>query len=198
METRIVLASGSPRRRELLGLLQVPFEVVPSAYEEHTPSTHADPAALARHLAEAKARDVAERYPDALVIGADTIVVLGTTVLGKPRDEADAERMLGMLSWQAHQVITGIAILDTRSNPTIVETAAEATQVTFRELAVEEIRAYVATGEPSDKAGAYAIQGYGSILISGIQGDYPNVVGLPLTRLAQLLRARGVSVLGLP
>jgi septum formation protein len=195
-EPRLILASASPRRRELLALLGHRYEVVPSAYDEVLPDYHPDPAALARHLAAEKALDVAPAHPGALVIGADTIVALGDRVYGKPVDGADAARMLRELSGRTHQVFTGVAVVDTRVPGAEPHGFSSGTDVVFRELEDAEIRAYVATGEPLDKAGGYAIQGYGAVLIQGIRGDYPNVVGLPLTPLALLLRGLGVSVLG--
>lgn len=193
---RLVLASASPRRRELLGLLGLPFEVSPSRYEEENPAAHPDPAAFAVHLALGKARDVAQRERGALVLGADTVVALGTRLYGKPRDAADASRMLRELSGKTHRVITGVALLCPARG--VAESFAITTEVTFRPLDAAEIHAYVASGEPADKAGAYAIQGLGGLLIEGIRGDYPNVVGLPLTPLALRLRELGFSVLGLP
>jgi nucleoside triphosphate pyrophosphatase len=194
----LILASASPRRKELLGLLGLSFEVVPSAYEEVMPELHPDPAALAVHLATEKARDVSAKQPDAVVLGADTIVALRTRLYGKPRDEADAARMLRELSGQTHQVITGVALIQAAPGHPEVRSFSSCTDVTFRALDEAEIEAYVATGEPADKAGAYAIQGYGGLLIEGIRGDYPNVVGLPVTPLALALRGLGFRVLGLP
>lgn len=192
MSEAIILASASPRRKELLGYLGVPFEVVPSAYEEWMPPTHSDVPALAQHLAAEKARDVARRYPDRLVLGADTIVVLGERVYGKPVDVPDAERMLAELSGRTHQVVTAVVLVERGALTTVAVT----TDVTFRSLPAEEIRAYVATGEPLDKAGSYGIQGYGAILIEAIRGDYTNVVGLPVPTVARLLRETGRPVLG--
>jgi septum formation protein len=191
----LVLASASPRRQELIRLLGLPFEVRPSAYEEEMPDEHSDPAQLAVHLATEKAQDVARGCETGrLVLGADTVVALGTRVYGKPSDAAEARRMLRELSGQTHQVITGVALV--RSPEERVRTFAARTDVTFRPLEAAEIAAYAETGEPLDKAGAYAIQGYGGLLIEGIRGDYPNVVGLPLTPLALALRELGVRVLG--
>jgi septum formation protein len=192
MASPLILASASPRRRELIGFLGVPFEVVPSAYDEQLPAHHHDVGALAEHLAAEKARDVAQRFPDRLVLGADTIVALGNRVYGKPADEADAVRMLTELSGETHQVITAVARIWAGE----VKTVPVTTHVTFRKLLQAEIQAYAATGEPLDKAGAYAIQGYGSLLISGIHGDYTNVVGFPIPTVAQLLRDAGLTILG--
>lgn len=189
----LILASASPRRRELIELLGVPFEVTPSAYEEPSPDSHPDPAAFARSLALSKAEDVARRHPGRLVLGADTIVVLKHRLLAKPKDAEDAARMLRELSGRTHQVITGVGLV---VHEELERSLHAATDVTFRDLDEAEIRAYVATGEPMDKAGAYGIQGHGGLLIEGIRGDYPNVVGLPLTPLALALRELGIPVLG--
>jgi septum formation protein len=194
---QLVLASASPRRKELLALLGLDFEVVPSAYEEVLPEVHPDPAALAVHLAGEKARDVARGRPDAAVIGADTVVALEGRIYGKPEDRADAARMVRELSGRTHQVITGVAVASGPGEASL-RSFAVTTDVTFRALEDAEIAAYVATDEPLDKAGGYAIQGYGALLISGIRGDYPNVVGLPLAPLALCLRELGFHVLGLP
>ena len=189
---RIILASASPRRRELLGLLRIPFVVIPSAYEEVMPERHPDPAALAIHLAIEKARDVARSHPSEWVLGADTIVALEDRLFGKPRDAADARRMLSELSDKTHQVVTGVCLIEPGGAE---HTLFASTDVHFRELIEPEIAAYVETGEPLDKAGAYAIQGFGGLLIWGITGDYPNVVGLPITPLAMLLRRCGFPIL---
>jgi len=192
---RLILASASPRRQELLGLLGLPFEVIPSEVDEAALVRELGeqplPAEMARRLAEVKAADVAARHPDALVLGADTIVVLGDAILGKPVSPDDARRMLALLSGRTHQVITGIAL---RGGVSVSD--AVSTDVTFRELTSREIDAYVATGEPMYKAGAYALQGRAAVLIEGIHGDYTNVVGLPVPRLAILLRRYGIPILG--
>ena len=190
----IILASASPRRRELMGLLRIPFEVIPSEYEEQMPATHADVPELAQHLASEKARDVARKYPERLVIGSDTIVALDGRVYGKPRDPEDAVRMLMELSGRTHQVVTAVAL----GRGEEIRSMSVTTEVTFRPLDETEIRSYVATGEPLDKAGAYGIQYYGVLLIAGIRGDYTNVVGFPLPTVVELLRAEGISILGLP
>jgi septum formation protein len=194
---RLILASQSPRRRELLQVLGWPFDVIPSGVDESTVPAGLAPAALARWLAEQKADDVAHRHPGAFVIGADTIVVLGDEVMGKPVDPEDAARMLRALSGATHRVITGIAVRREGPEPLQLSDAVE-TEVTFRPLTDHEIEAYVRTGEPMDKAGAYAIQGCGALLAAGIRGDYPNIVGLPVARLAELLRSVGFRILGEP
>ena len=179
----VVLASGSPRRRELLGQMGIEdFEVLPAQGEETAPEGLA-PDALVARLALQKAREVAALRPEATVIGADTVVALDGQVLGKPSDEEEAREMLSALSGRRHQVSTGMAVLSGGQAFTHVE----CTQVEFRPLTAEEIAAYVATGESMDKAGAYGIQGRACVFIRGIQGDYYNVVGLPVCALHELL-----------
>ena len=179
----VVLASGSPRRRELLGQMGIEdFEVLPAQGEETAPEGLA-PDALVARLALQKAREVAALRPEATVIGADTVVALDGRVLGKPSDEGEAREMLSALSGRRHQVYTGMAVLSGGQAFTHVE----CTQVEFRPLTAEEIAAYVATGESMDKAGAYGIQGRACVFIRGIQGDYYNVVGLPVCALHELL-----------
>jgi septum formation protein len=186
----IILASASPRRRELLGQLGLSFTVDPAHVDERVAEPLA-PAALVEHLAAIKAAAVAERYPDHLVIGADTIVVIDGEVLGKPVDRAHAMAMLRRLQGREHQVFTGIALR--QGERSIV--AHEETVVRFRPLSDGEIERYVDSGDPMDKAGAYGIQGRAGAMIEGIRGDYFNVVGLPLCRLVQLLSSFGVTVL---
>lgn len=179
----VVLASGSPRRRELLGQMGIEdFEVLPAQGEETAPEGLA-PDALVARLALQKAREVAALRPETTVIGADTVVALDGRVLGKPSDEEEAREMLSALSGRRHQVYTGMAVLSGGQAFTHVE----CTQVEFRPLTAEEIAAYVATGESMDKAGAYGIQGRACVFIRGIQGDYYNVVGLPVCALHELL-----------
>jgi septum formation protein len=193
----LVLASQSPRRQELLQILSVPFEIIPSGVDETTAPADLPPEGLVRWLAERKAEDVARHCPEAVVIGADTIVVVGPEVMGKPADREDARRMLRTLSGHTHQVITGIAVRRDGSNPLRLSDSI-ATEVTFRPLTDNEIEGYLLTGEPMDKAGAYAIQGFAALFVTGIRGDYPNIVGLPVARLAEMLRSAGFSILGEP
>ena len=189
---KIVLASTSPRRRELLGLLGLPFEVIGSGYDE----AQVDPAALAppgyvTQLASGKAAEVAGRLDaETLVIGADTTVVLDGAYLNKPQDAPDARRMLRLLSGRTHEVYTGLCLL---RGPE-VRTDSAVTEVTFDTLTATIIEAYVATGEPLDKAGAYGIQGKALSFIPSINGDYFNVVGLPLFLLSKMLAEFGVSL----
>jgi septum formation protein len=184
-DDELILASASPRRAELLRQIGVPFRRVVSEVDEdlHDP---ADPREHVRVLSRRKAEDVAGRLSSGIVLGADTIVVLDEHILGKPADEREAVEMLRMLSGRTHQVHTGLTLIDATSRAAV--THVEVTEVTFRELTGEEIDAYVATGEPLDKAGAYGIQGRGALLVSGIKGCYFNVVGLPLAGLLKALR----------
>lgn len=185
---RIVLASGSPRRRELLTGLGLSFEVDPPVLEEDPWSSDEAPDSYAGRVSAAKATEVAERCPDALVLAADTIVVLEADVLGKPADAAEARAMLARLSGREHAVHTGVTVIAPGGPRT---TGTELTQVRFRTLQTEEIDAYVATGEPLDKAGAYGIQGFGATLVEGVRGCYFNVMGLPVVRLLALLNEVG-------
>lgn len=186
----IVLASASPRRQELLRQVGVSFRVIPSGVDEQV-ATPMTPAELVEHLALIKAEDVAAREPGALIIGADTIVVVDDAVLGKPRDRAEAIAMLQQLSGRSHTVMTGVALIE--GDRRLV--AHEETAVRFRPLTLAQIERYVDSGEPMDKAGGYGIQGRASALIEGIEGDYFNVVGLPLCRTVQMLAQFGVDVL---
>ncbi len=186
----IVLASQSPRRQELLRQVGVSFRVIPSNVDEQV--THPmRPGEMVEHLARSKAREVAGRVPGALVIGADTIVVVDGEVLGKPGDREEAAAMLRRLSGREHQVMTGVAVI--HGERELV--AHEVTTVRFSPLTEDQIRRYVESGEPMDKAGAYGIQGRAAALIHSIEGDYFNVVGLPLNRTVQMLAQFGVHVL---
>lgn len=187
----LLLASRSPRRAELLTVAGVPFEVRPAAEHVEDPAEAArlargDPAAYARYLAGAKADAVASAAPARLVLGADTIVVLDGEILEKPRHEEEARAMLRRLAARRHTVITAVALR--RAADGRAWDAAERTGVEFLPLSDEAIAAYVATGEPMDKAGAYGIQGYGAMMVRGVDGCYFNVMGLPLARLGAGLR----------
>ena len=189
---RLVLASTSPRRRELLGLLGLPYEIIPSSYDEEAvdPNT-LTPSDYVIQLARGKASEVAARLDaDALVIGADTTVVLDGRYLNKPVNPADAARMLRALSGRTHEVYTGLCLVH---GDTVVTDFAR-TEVTFDTLTDDIIAAYVATGEPLDKAGAYGIQGKALSFIPAIHGDYFNVVGLPLFLLSQMLSKFGMDI----
>jgi len=180
---KIILASASPRRRELLALLGLPFEIhAPHVEERVDPAWNA--AEAARDLARQKAAAVSENHPAACVIAADTIVEINGNLLGKPFDEADAARMLRLLSGREHRVVTGVCLRRGEA----MRVFSQETLVRFYLLSEEEIAAYVRSGEPMDKAGAYGIQGRGALLVEGITGDYLNVVGLPVAMLARELR----------
>jgi septum formation protein len=178
----LVLASASPRRRELLRLAGIPCTVRPGDVDE-SPLAGESPGDHVRRLAEAKARAV--RRPGETVLGADTVVVIDGLILGKPRDAADASRMLRLLSGRAHDVITGVCLLRDETCQNLSET----TKVRFSKLTGSEIDLYVAAGEPLDKAGAYGIQGAASKFIERIEGCYFNVVGLPMSRVYKVLAA---------
>ena len=184
---KLILASGSPRRKELLEKLQIPFEVIVSDCDE-TLTDEIPAEQAAEVLAVRKAAAVAKTPPEAVVIGADTTVILGDEILGKPKDEADCKRMLCMLSGAAHKVITGTAVFWEGHSFSF----SEETLVQFYPLSEDDINAYAASGEPYDKAGAYGIQGLGSLLVRGIPGDYFNVVGLPIARLRHELKRLGI------
>ena len=179
----LILASASPRRRELLQQIGLEFTVITADIDE-TPLAGEDHSIYTLRLAEAKARAVLALHPDAVVLGADTTVAVDGDLLGKPRDANDAARMLRLLRDRGHKVTTGVAVLTRDRTLTAVET----TWVFFSDMTDDDIAAYVATGEPMDKAGAYAIQGRAAQWIPRIAGDYSNVVGLPLARLAGLLK----------
>jgi septum formation protein len=184
---RVILASSSPRRRELLSLVGIAHEVRPADIDEaylrgERPAEHAE------RLAREKARVVAVAVPEAVAIGADTIVVIDGDVLGKPRDPAHAAEMLRRLSGRSHRVITAVAAAWRGASASAVEEVG----VTFRALTEPEIAAYIATGEPMDKAGAYGIQGFGATIVERVDGDYFAVMGLALNRLVRLLEGLGL------
>jgi len=192
---QLILASASPRRRELLAQLALPFTVLPANIDESI--RHSEmPWAYTRRVAYAKARHVARQYPTAVVLGADSIVVLGQHILGKPRDTDDARQMLSCLSGRVHTVMTAVAVLHDARHVVCLDVVQ--TVVRFRPLSPAAIEHYIATGEPMDKAGAYAIQGAAAAFVESWQGCYTNVVGLPLRRTAAFLQAVGLSVPILP
>jgi septum formation protein len=194
----LVLASASPRRQELLRNAGIPFVVQPTDIPE-VPQPGEAPRAFAERMAREKALAVFRQRPDDFILGADTIVVVDVDILGKPRDSADAARMLRLLSGRTHQVITGVCLVtQLRTENWKLATAfedirSETTLVTMDALSDEDIRSYVSSGEPMDKAGAYAIQGRASRWISRIEGDYFNVVGLPVALAYKMLREYGVA-----
>ena len=187
-EKRVVLASSSPRRHELLQLIGIPHQVRPGDVDE-SHNAGETPPEYAERLAQSKAQAVSKTESDAIVIGADTIVVADSEIMGKPRDRDDAARMLSVLQGRSHTVITAVAVsFDGRT-----ESDVEHVEVTFRPLDSDEIAAYIDTGEPMDKAGAYGIQGYGATIVRRIDGDYFAVMGLSLVLLVELLEKIGVS-----
>ena len=191
----IILASASPRRAALLAQVGLTFRLVPSTLDENgawSGGPGEDHAGRARNLARAKAQEVAARVGRGLVIGADTIVVCEGIAYGKPRDAGEAKDILLHLAGRTHQVTTGVVVVEAETGR--AEVASAVTAVRMRSFGPIEVAAYVATGEPLDKAGAYAIQGRGALLVEGIDGDYSTVVGLPLPTLVRLLQRFGLDV----
>lgn len=196
MNAEIILASASPRRVELLRNLGLSFRVRPSDVEENF-ADHLSPEQVVIELAERKARAVQQSLEpgqskaNSYIIAADTIVVLGDEILGKPADKSDAAAMLSRLSGRCHQVFTGVCVLHGEQS----DAQAERSNVVFRSLSPAEIACYVATEEPMDKAGAYAVQGIGAFMIERIEGCITNIIGLPVVRTMKMLRAAGLSVM---
>ncbi|WP_078413922.1 Maf family protein [Priestia abyssalis] len=186
MKQQLVLASGSPRRKQLLEQLHLSFTVHVSSVEEIFDANQS-PYDIVMSLALQKANDVAAHYPDAYVLGSDTVVVYDGNILGKPSDENEAVNMLQMLSGSTHEVVTGVAIVHKGKAISFYEKA----DVTFWELTKEEIMDYVKSGEPMDKAGSYGIQGLGASLVQKMEGDYYSVVGLPLSKTIRELKKAG-------
>jgi septum formation protein len=186
LKQKLILASKSPRRAEILQGVGWPFEQMAANIDE-TRHESEDAVAYVQRLAETKAETVANQIAEGLVLGADTVVVVEGAILGQPRDDADARRMLGLLNGKWHEVLTGVAL--TRGGETKQSIVThESTRVRFCEMSAEEIDWYVSTGEPRDKAGAYAIQGQGGLFIEEIAGDYFNIVGLPIRLVYELAR----------
>lgn len=182
----LILASASPRRRELLEQAGVAFSVIPSNADEQVLTAEA-PEDYALRVAKAKAQDVANKHPAHWVLGADTIVVVDDLILGKPKDTADGQRMLRLLSGRRHQVMTAFVL--TAANGQEYKRQIVTTTVIFKSLTDEQIQEYLATGEPFDKAGAYAVQGIGAALVEKVEGSYTNVVGLPIDEVLEALRS---------
>lgn len=185
---RVILASASPRRHDLLDLIGIEHEVIPASIDESLRGRE-PPAKHAERLAREKASVVAGRDPKSVAIGADTIVLIDKKILGKPVNSVDAGSMLRLLSGRMHTVVTAVAVARGKT----IASAVEQVSVTFRALSDDEIDAYISTGEPMDKAGAYGIQGYGATIVERIEGDYFAVMGLPLVTLVALLREVGVE-----
>ncbi len=186
---RLILASQSPRRKYLLEQAGLTFSIIPSDFDESS-VTMSDPDSYVKMLAEAKAVDISEQHPDCWVIGADTIVLIDNKILGKPGSNEEARSMLKQLSGKTHQVFTGYCICCKNKDTLFSEIVK--TDVHFKSLSDAEIEWYIQTGEPFDKAGAYAIQGIGTFLVKGINGSYTNVVGLPVCELIEFLINEGV------
>ncbi len=185
LSRKIVLASSSPRRKDLLGLIRIPHVIVhPQVVEENY--GYEDPVAHVLRLSRLKALSVKPKFTEGFILGADTTVVLDGNILGKPEDPLQAKAMLRKLSGRRHEVYTGLTLIDAKTGKEVQ--GYERTSVKIRRLSLEEIDAYVATGEPLDKAGSYGIQGYGAGIVEKIEGCYFNVVGLPIVRLVMLVR----------
>ncbi len=189
----MILASSSPRRKELLQRLDYPFDIILPDVDESILALADNPKKYCIPLAEMKTKNISQEYPQALVIGADTIVVLGGQILNKPDDRVQAENMLSMLSGQTHQVYTGVCLKRMENN--IHHTFSEITMVTFRTLDKEDILHYIASCPPYDKAGSYGIQDWSAVYVKNIQGCYDNVVGFPLSRFYHELKKMGINLL---
>jgi septum formation protein len=192
---RLILASASPRRRELLTACAIPFQIIPAPIDEHPlPGEPAE--AYVRRLAQTKAETVSQHHPDAVVLGADTIVTIDGLLLGKPLTLDAARQTLSRLSGREHEVLTGVAVVSGRmagNSGALGAIEVVASRVLMRHLTAPSIDWYIATGEPLDKAGAYAVQGLGAALVERVEGSYTNVVGLPLTETLALLRRFGIA-----
>ncbi|HIH23455.1 TPA: septum formation inhibitor Maf [Candidatus Woesearchaeota archaeon] len=190
--TRIILASTSPRRKMLLEQIGLEFEIIPGDYEEDM-TLPLPPHKLVMTLAKGKAMSVARKQKSGIIVAVDTVVALGEKVLGKPKNAADAKRMLKSLSGKTNVVYSGMCVIDAKTGKTLQDY--EETMIVFRRLTTAEIDAYVATGEPLDKAGAYAMQGIAALFIERVEGCYSNVIGLPLPKLAKMLAKFGVKTI---
>ncbi len=190
----LILASKSPRRSDLLEQAGLTFSIIPSDFDESS-VTMSDPESYVRTLAKSKAIDISKKHPESWVLGADTVVLIDDSILGKPASKAEARSMLKQLSGQTHQVITGYCLCCQTKNDIISETVK--TDVRFKTLRDAEIEWYIQTGEPFDKAGAYAIQGIGTFLVKRINGSYTNVVGLPVCEVIEFLIKQGIMRINL-
>ena len=188
IDTTLILASASPRRRELLGLTGLPFLIDAPDVDE---SCSLPPREAVKELSRRKALAAAARHPGKVILASDTLVAVDDVPLGKPADEADAFRMLRSLSDRWHQVYTGVSVVDAQGH---VHSAVDGTDVHFCEMSDEDIRRYIATGEPMDKAGAYAVQGAAGLWIDKLKGSHTNVIGLPLSLTRELLQACGLAM----
>ncbi len=184
----LILASASPRRKEILSNAGFSFDIIPSDADENTDQSLGDEETV-KELAKRKAQHILCRYPDRVVFGCDTVVAVDGKILGKPENDEDAFHMLKMLSGKTHRVSTGVCVISADKEVCFCDT----TEVTFYQLSDETIKSYIATGECSDKAGAYGIQGYGSVLVKEIKGDYFSVMGLPVAKAARALSEFGIK-----
>ncbi|MFW6022161.1 MAG: Maf family protein [Halanaerobiaceae bacterium] len=191
MTSKLVLASASPRRQELMDMLGLNFTVVPGNIDEENYSG-IEPIEMVQELSKAKVEKVADLVEDTLVIGSDTIVLLGRDILGKPANQSDAVKMLSKIQNRKHTVITGIAVFDTLSGKIVIDY--DKTDVYMRVMSRDEIENYVATGEPMDKAGSYGIQGLGGIFVEKINGSFYTVMGLPIHKLVSMLKEFNISI----
>lgn len=193
MNKKIILASQSPRRKWLLEQIGLDFDIIPSNFDEDIEGKKFSKK-LIESLAYEKAKEVSERNDEkALIIAADTVVIMGSQILGKPIDEIDAKNMLKKLSNKTHKVITAIAIIDKYEDKTLINS--KISKVTFKKLSDREIEDYIKTGEPMDKAGSYGIQAYGSLFVEKVEGCYNNIVGLPLNLLSEMLKSFGIHLI---
>ena len=190
---KFILASSSPRRRELLLRLQTPFDIILPDVDESIIPPYGSPETYCTALAELKANDISQHYPNNLVIGSDTIVVLDNNIMGKPEDKAMAQKMLETLSGKTHHVYTGVCLKWADKN--IHHLFAEITMVTFRELSEEDINHYIESCPPYDKAGSYGIQDWSAVFVKEIKGCYDNVVGFPISRFYEELKKLGINLL---
>jgi len=189
---KIILASASPRRKQLLEQIGLKFEIDPSNYEEDM-TLKMKPSKLAEFLSLGKAKDVAARHKDSIIISADTIVAVDDEVFGKPKTSEKAKYMLQKLSGRAHSVITGFTIIDTKTNKQLSKSVE--TKVYFKDISDKEMGTYISTGEPLDKGGSYAIQGLAALFVEKVDGDFFNIVGLPIFELVHELKNFGINVL---
>jgi len=189
---KIILASKSPRRADLLNQIGLNFEIIPSKINEKQYISQ-DPEESVKKIALMKANEVAKKIKNGIVIGADTIVILDGEVIGKPKDERDAFKILKKISNKEHVVITGLAVVDASTKKTFVETVK--TLVKFKKITDEEIKDFIDTGEPFDKAGGYGIMNFASIFVEKVNGCFYNVVGLPLSKLTEMLKHFGINIL---
>lgn len=190
---KIILASNSPRRKDLLNQIGIKFEIMPSDIDEDLDALEGTIHDKLERLAFMKAKHIADKVCEGLVIGADTVVVIDDIILGKPVDEEDAYQMLKLLNGRTHQVITGIAVIDAKTNE--YRTNHVVTSVEYNNMTEEEIRSYIKSKEPFGKAGGYGIQGLGALFVSHVEGDYFNIVGLPINALNKMLLEFGYRVL---